>query len=75
VRLIDRLLNKSFLSSDCKPAILCNVCFLFSAFLDYLENGGEVKFQEACSQITTEFSDCSKQVRIDLSQAKCVCHL
>ena len=42
--------------------IVWNIVFS-SAFVDYLENGGEVRFQELCSQITMEFSDCSKQVR------------
>ncbi|KAH7297015.1 hypothetical protein KP509_26G049300 [Ceratopteris richardii] len=35
---------------------------LNSAFQDYLQTGAEAAYQQVCSQITTEFSDCSKQV-------------
>ena len=51
-----------FFSNIFMLVIVWNIVFS-SAFVDYLENGGEVRFQELCNQITTEFSDCSKQVR------------
>ncbi|CAI0442299.1 unnamed protein product [Linum tenue] len=32
-------------------------------FTEYLASGGELAYQKLCTEITTEFNDCSKQVR------------
>ncbi|KAI5084578.1 hypothetical protein GOP47_0000747 [Adiantum capillus-veneris] len=32
------------------------------AFQDFLVSGAEAAYQQVCSQITTEFNDCSKQI-------------
>lgn len=31
-------------------------------FEDYMGSGGELAYQQLCSEITFEFNDCSKQV-------------
>ncbi|KAF3957314.1 hypothetical protein CMV_017655 [Castanea mollissima] len=54
---------------------------LKSGFAEYMVSGGELAYQQLCSEITQEFNDCSKQVlemeslfmnpdycRIDLAQ-------
>lgn len=53
-------LLRRFLSIQQRRATIYNR--LNSAFLDYLESGAESAYQQVCSQITSEFNDCSKQV-------------
>ncbi|KAG7549529.1 Required for excision 1-B domain-containing protein [Arabidopsis thaliana x Arabidopsis arenosa] len=36
---------------------------IISGFSEYVESGAEPLYQTLCSEITTEFSECSKQVR------------
>lgn len=35
---------------------------LKTGFTEYMNSGGELAYQQLCSEITTEFNDCSKQV-------------
>ena len=37
-------------------------CVFVSGFADYMVSGGELAYQQLCSEITQEFNDCSKQV-------------
>jgi len=37
---------------------------IISGFSEYVESGAEALYQKLCSEITTEFSECSKQVWI-----------
>lgn len=45
-----------------------NLSFVYnsviSGFSEYVESGAEALYQTLCSEITTEFSECSKQVWI-----------
>lgn len=41
--------------------------FLRRGFEDYRVSGGELAFQQLCSEITLEFNDCSKQVSLSES--------
>ncbi|KAL2942990.1 Protein Daple [Bienertia sinuspersici] len=36
---------------------------IIDGFAEYITSGGETTYQQLCSEITVEFSDCSKQVR------------
>lgn len=38
-------------------------CVFVSGFAEYMVSGGELAYQQLCSEITQEFNDCSKQVR------------
>lgn len=53
------------------PAILIQLRVILSlsllrrrGFAEYLVSGGEVAYQQLCGEITAEFNDCSKQVRV-----------
>lgn len=39
-----------------------SVWFFGSGFGEYMVSGGELAYQQLCSEITVEFNDCSKQV-------------
>lgn len=44
---------------------ILNVSFgikLIRGFSEYMKSGGELAYQQLCSEITVEFNDCSKQV-------------
>lgn len=53
-------LLRLFLSVQQRRASIYNT--LHRVFLDYMETGVESTYQQLCSQITSDFSDCSKQV-------------
>ncbi|KAG7554136.1 Required for excision 1-B domain-containing protein [Arabidopsis suecica] len=46
-----------------KMRLLTTTRKLKSGFSEYVESGAEPLYQTLCSEITTEFSECSKQVR------------
>lgn len=53
------------LGSDCLIFFVHvdNACLIIgSGFAEYMDSGGELAYQQLCSEITVEFNDCSKQV-------------